>query len=77
MTQTTQQPQAPITYLGEHQPLPLLADFAVRVAVTLTKWRMRRVSRRKLAGLDDHLRRDIGLTYLQAHEEAKRWFWQP
>lgn len=31
--------------------------------------------RRKLAELDDHLLRDLGLTRRQALEEAKRGFW--
>lgn len=76
MTQTTHHTSASIAYLGAHQPLGLLADVALRTAVTLTKWRMRRTSRRKLAQLDDHILRDIGLSRSQAERESQQRFWR-
>lgn len=36
-----------------------------------------RRSRRALLKLDDHLLRDIGLTHLEAVDEANRSFWDP
>lgn len=36
----------------------------------------RQAQRRALAGLDDHLLRDIGITRAQARAEAARPFWR-
>lgn len=77
MTQTTQTTSSSIAFLGAHQPLPLTADLAVRAAVMVTKWRIRRQSRRALAQLEDHLLKDIGLSPREAKKESNLWFWQP
>jgi len=77
MTQTTLHTPASIAYLGDHQPLPLLADIAVRVAVTITKWQTRRTSRKALSRLEDDMLGDIGVTRRQASDESRLWFWQP
>jgi len=47
-----------------------------RILRTLRVWRMRAVTRRELAGLDERLRRDVGLTRDQALEEARKPFWR-
>ncbi len=77
MTQTTQHTSPSIAFLGAHQPLPLMADLAVRAAVMVTKWRIRRHSRRALMQLEDHLLRDIGVTPREARQQSNLWFWQP
>jgi len=55
--------------------LPVVAEIAVFVAVTVAKWSERRRTRNSLKGLDDHLLRDIGVTPHQARREAARPFW--
>jgi len=77
MAQTTHHTSPSIAFLGAHQPLPLVADLAVRAAVMVTKWRIRRNSRRALAQLEDHQLRDIGITPREARHESNLWFWQP
>lgn len=76
MTQTTHQTPTSIAFLGDHQPLGLLANVALRTAVVLTKWRMRRMSRLSLSDLEPHLLKDIGLTQAQADQESQQWFWR-
>jgi uncharacterized protein YjiS (DUF1127 family) len=39
-------------------------------------WRRYR-SRRRIADLDSHALRDIGVTYAEAEAEANKAFWQP
>lgn len=47
-----------------------------RVGRTLGTWRRRRCERERLAELDDHLLRDIGLTRTQARSEFAKPFWR-
>lgn len=56
--------------------LPLIATFAVQVALVITRCSQRYRSRRALAALDDRLLRDVGLTRGAARAEAGRPFWQ-
>jgi len=42
----------------------------------LLKWHQRSADRRRIAELDEHLLRDIGLTRDEVNREAKRYFWQ-
>ncbi|MGJ8602896.1 MAG: DUF1127 domain-containing protein [Marivita sp.] len=74
MTLATHAPQ--IAFLGGQSTLSPLAVVALRVAVTLTKWSIRRRTRDQLKHLDDHLLRDIGLDRLTAQREANRKFWR-
>jgi uncharacterized protein YjiS (DUF1127 family) len=46
------------------------------VLATLRQWRQRARSRRELAGLDDYLLRDIGVSRSQAQFESGKRFWQ-
>lgn len=43
---------------------------------TLRVWRRRARERRYLAGMDERLLKDIGVTPLDARREAERRFWQ-
>lgn len=47
-----------------------------RVVATLRQWRLRARERRELAGLDDHLLHDIGLSRSQAQFESDKPFWR-
>lgn len=67
---------AQIAILNSRGQLPVLAGFAVRIAVMLTTWDMRRRTRIHLRDLPPHLLNDIGLDPRTAHAEATRPFWQ-
>jgi len=56
--------------------MPLVARMAVRFAVAVTKWDMRRKTRRHLKNLTPHLLNDIGLDASTAHAELSKPFWQ-
>ncbi len=73
MTRTMHNPA--LMLLNDSPRLPLIAALAVWFAVTVTKWEQRRRSRLNLGKLDDRLLRDVGLTRVQARNEAQRYFW--
>ena len=58
------------------QSMPVLALWAMNVAVYLVTWDHRRRSRRTLARLDPHLLRDLGIDYAAAQQESERPFWE-
>lgn len=62
-------------------PAPGLARRALRMACGLRRWMeacaMRHRSRLDLAELDDHLRRDIGITAGAVRRESRKAFWMP
>ncbi|HHI75921.1 MAG TPA: DUF1127 domain-containing protein [Gammaproteobacteria bacterium] len=47
-----------------------------QAAATLKLWYQRARQRRRLAQLDEHLLRDIGITPEQARREARKPFWR-
>jgi len=49
--------------------------FVKRVQKTVATWMSLYRQRHDLSMLDDHLRRDVGLTEQQVDTEAKRAFW--
>jgi uncharacterized protein YjiS (DUF1127 family) len=70
-----QPPAAPAPRVGTlRDQLRLLGQ---RVAMMLATWLQRRRSRLELAGLDDHLLRDVGLTRADVLHEASKPFWRP
>ena len=48
----------------------------VRLVDALWLWRQRAQARRKLATLDDHMLRDIGIDRATASSEADKPFWR-
>ena len=64
-----------LAFLDAQAPLPALARAALAVAVTVTKWSLRRRTRKALARLEPHLLEDVGLTKHQAWREAALPFW--
>jgi len=67
---------ADMNVLNTQAKLPLVAGLAVKFAVRVTTWDMRRKSRRALKRLGPHLLRDIGLDHATAQAEASKPFWQ-
>ena len=56
--------------------VPVLATLLLVIAVELTKCAHRYRTRTRLARLDNHMLRDIGVTPEQAQREAQKSFWQ-
>ena len=53
-----------------------VSGFIIRVSDLLHVWYERSVSRRRLAALNGHLLRDIGLTEGDVWEEVRKPFWR-
>lgn len=64
-----------LAFLQAQAPLPALATVAVLVAVTVTRWHLRRKTRKALGRLEPHHLKDIGMTPEQAWREAALPFW--
>ena len=56
---------------------PVLAGVWKRLREHGAEWRRLAAQRRQLARLDERMLKDIGLTRVDAHQEARKWFWQP
>lgn len=67
---------AHIALLNAQSRLPTVAHLFVVAAVVVTKWDMRRRTRKSLSQLEPHLLSDIGLTEGRAKTEAGKPFWQ-
>lgn len=67
--------QGRLAYLDTQAPLPAVAAVALVVAVTVTKWTVRRKTRKALGRLEPHHLKDIGMTREQAWREAAMPFW--
>lgn len=66
-----------LTYLISRPALPVLAQMFVGVAVLVTKWSLRRRTRKHLRTLPEYLLKDIGKSRKDAHYEATLPFWRP
>ena len=61
-------------------PLPdsaTLRGTVSQLPAMLATWRQRAVTRRQLADLDAHQRRDLGLTWEAIRRESGKPFWRP
>ena len=58
------------------RPDPLLSHLWHVVGETLHTWHERAVTRRELAGMDEHLLHDIGLSRSDVLREARKPFWR-
>jgi len=67
--------QGRLAYLDAQAPLPAAATVALVVAVTVTRWTVRRKTRKALGRLEPHHLKDIGMTKEQAWREAALPFW--
>jgi uncharacterized protein YjiS (DUF1127 family) len=65
----------PLPFGSERRSAP--QGFFTRVGSHLRKWRRSAVSRHELMTLDDRELRDIGLTRIDAENEAGKPFWAP
>lgn len=65
-----------LAFLDAHAPLPAVAEVALFVAVTWTKWAERRQMRRVLSTLPEERLKDIGITKAEATHEAEKPFWK-
>jgi uncharacterized protein YjiS (DUF1127 family) len=70
MTARTAFPSAP---LPGRQPLPFVTWLRSRL---LARWHDRHLQRLDLAGIDDHLLRDLGRTAEDVRRECAKSFWQ-
>lgn len=60
--------------LSPRRPTARLLAAAATWITALDTWAEKTRQRRHLAGLDDHMLDDIGLTRRQARRETSRWF---
>ena len=65
-----------LAYLDTQAPLPALASVALALAVTVTRWTVRRKTRKALAKLGAHHLKDVGLSKEDAWREAALPFWR-
>lgn len=65
-----------LQYLDTQTPLPAMAELAVGVAVTVTRWSERARTRRALKRLEPHQLADIGKSPEEAWREAALPFWR-
>lgn len=67
---------AQLRVLNSQHSLPTAAQVFVHFAVVVTKWDIRRRTRKSLRYVDDHTLYDIGLTRDQTRIEADKPFWR-
>ena len=65
-----------IAVLTNQSHVPVLAGLALRFAVMVTTWDLRRRTRAHLRDLPPYLLPDIGFDYPTARAEASKPFWR-
>ncbi|SLN15186.1 DUF1127 domain-containing protein [Pseudooctadecabacter jejudonensis] len=65
-----------LSVLSNADRLPALANWAVVVAVAVTKWDARHRTRKHLSKMPHHLLSDVGLDPVTAAREAAKPFWR-
>ena len=76
MARTSTIPNEALTYLADARFVPTASVIAVEIAVRLSKWAMRRETRKALRTLTEWELRDVGLTPDEARIEASKVFWR-
>jgi uncharacterized protein YjiS (DUF1127 family) len=76
MTRTAHIPAETLAYLSTARNVPTLARIAVGFAACLSKWATRRQTRHALKQLEAWQLDDVGLTPLEARDEAAKAFWR-
>lgn len=71
-------PSLPRPTTGAAAPLPATASLSLlaRIVVALLQWQDRVRSRHHLAGMDERMLRDVGLTRDAVAREVQKTFWQ-
>ena len=67
---------AQLRVLNSQQSLPTAAQVFIHLAVVVTKWDVKRRTRRELRKADEHILYDVGLTREEAVEESSKPFWK-
>ncbi len=76
MTHLTQTHANHLAYLSAQPAIPAASVLALRVAVVLSVWAIRRRTRLALRNLGTRELRDVGLTQAEAFRESRRVFWR-
>lgn len=77
MVQHAHMTQSNMSFLVSRPALPVLAHWAVTFAVLITKWSLRRRTRKHLRHLTQEQLDDIGCNRAEAHHQATLPFWRP
>ncbi len=77
MIQHAQISQSNMSFLVSRPALPVLAQWAVTFAVLITKWSLRRRTRKHLRHMSQEQLNDIGRNRAEAHHQATLPFWRP
>ena len=59
-----------------HRPTGLVGRFFTLVLTKLVDWQERSEQRHHLAGMDDRMRKDIGISHVDALRESDKPFWK-
>ena len=62
---------------GRVPPRPTVPQLIMTVLTEFAAWQNRARQRRHLAGLDDYMLRDIGLSRADVHREISKPVWRP
>ena len=77
MVQHAHTRQSNMSFLVSRPTLPVLAQWAVTLAVLITKWSLRHRTRKHLQHMTQTQLDDIGRDRAEAHDQATLPFWRP